>query len=250
MGELHLDIVTDRLKREFQVEAEAGAPQVAYREALCKGVKVDYRHVKQTGGKGQFAHVIMEVTPSDSSAGLEFIDNTTGGAIPKEFIKPIEDGVQTAMQSGTLAGFPVVGLKVTLLDGKHHEVDSSEMAFKTAGFMAIKQASKQAGVELLEPIMDVEVQVPEEFLGDVIGDLTARRGKILGMDTRAGFQTVAVRVPLERMFGYVTDLRSLTRGSAVFTMRFSHYEQAPQSITEKVVAEAKERGGTHGQGQV
>jgi elongation factor G len=248
MGELHLDIVTDRLKREFQVEAEAGAPQVAYREALCKGVKVDYRHVKQTGGKGQFAHVIMEVTPSDSSAGLEFIDNTTGGAIPKEFIKPIEDGVQTAMQSGTLAGFPVVGLKVTLLDGKHHEVDSSEMAFKTAGFMAIKQASKQAGVELLEPIMDVEVQVPEEFLGDVIGDLTARRGKILGMDTRAGFQTVAVRVPLERMFGYVTDLRSLTRGSAVFTMRFSHYEQAPQSITEKVVAEAKERGGTHGQG--
>ncbi len=250
MGELHLEVVADRIKREFKVEAEIGAPQVAYREALSKAVKVDYRHVKQTGGKGQFAQVVMEVTPTGSNTGLEFVDSTHGGSIPKEFIKPIEEGVKAAMQSGTLAGYPVVGVKVTLVDGKSHEVDSSEMAFKTAGFMAFKQASQKAGVELLEPIMDLEVQAPEEFLGDVISDLNSRRGKILGMDARAGLQTVAVRAPLERMFGYVTDLRSLSRGGAFFTMRFSHYEQAPQSITEKVVAEAKERGGTHGQGQV
>ncbi len=248
MGELHLEVIVDRLLREFQVKASVGAPQVAFKEALTKPVRVNYRHVKQTGGKGQFAQLVIEVEPMNEGVGLEFADKITGGAIPKEFIRPVEQGIRSAMQSGVLAGFPVIDVKVTLVDGKHHEVDSSEMAFRTAGFMAFKQASKQSGSVLLEPVMDVEVVVPEDFLGDVLGDLTARRGKILGMDSRSGLQTVAVRVPLERMFGYATDLRSLTQGRATFTMRFSHYEQAPQSLTEKVIAEAKQAGGTHGQG--
>ncbi len=250
MGELHLDVVADRLIREFGIEANVGAPQVAFREALTKSSKIDYRHVKQTGGKGQFAHVVMEVEPTERGIGLEFVDKITGGAIPKEYIKPVEQGIRAAMESGVLAGCPVVDIKVTLVDGKHHEVDSSEMAFRTAGFMAFKRACEKGAAALLEPIMDVEVVVPGEFLGDVLGDLTARRGKILGMESRAGIQTVGVRVPLARMFGYATDLRSLTQGRASFTMRFSHYEPAPQSVTEKVVEQFKKSGGAHGQGEV
>ncbi len=250
MGELHLEIVVDRLLREFQVEATAGEPQVAYRETLSKPVKIDYRHVKQTGGKGQFAAVVMEVEPAHRGAGLEFLDKISGGAIPKEFIKPVEDGVRGAMERGLLAGYPVSDVRVTLLDGKYHEVDSSEMAFRTAGFMAFREACKKGSSILLEPIMDVEVVAPGEFLGDVLGDLTSRRGKILGMESRNSVQTVGVRVPLARMFGYATDLRSLTQGRATFTMRFSHYEPAPQSVTEKVVAESKQSGGAHGQGEV
>ena len=250
MGELHLEIVVDRLLREFQVEAAAGEPQVAYRETLTKPVKIDYRHVKQTGGKGQFAAVVMDVEPADRGTRLEFVDKITGGAIPKEFIKPVEDGIRGAMERGLLAGFPVTDVKVTLVDGKYHEVDSSEMAFRTAGFMAFKEACKKGSSILLEPIMDVEVVTPGEFLGDVLGDLTSRRGKILGMESRTGVQTVGVRVPLARMFGYATDLRSLTQGRATFTMRFSHYEPAPQSVTEKVVAESKQSGGAHGQGEI
>jgi elongation factor G len=248
MGELHLEIVADRLQREFQVEAEIGEPQVAFREALTKSVRIDYRHVKQSGGKGQFAAVVVEVEPLNRGGGLEFVDKTTGGVVPKEFIKPIEDGIRRAMQSGVVAGYPVMDVKVTLVDGKHHEVDSSEMAFRTAGFMSFKKACREADSVLLEPIMDVEVVAPGEYVGDVLGDLTARRGKILGMEDRDGTQTVAVRVPLERMFGYATDMRSLTQGRATFTMRFSHYERAPQSLKEKVIAEAKQAGGTHGQG--
>jgi elongation factor G len=250
MGELHLEVVVDRLLREFQVEATVGEPQVAFRETLTKTVPVHYRHVKQTGGKGQFAEVVLDVEPLKEGAGLEFVDKITGGAIPKEFIKPVEEGIRSAMETGILAGFPVVDVKVTLQDGKFHEVDSSEMAFKMAGFMAFKEACAKGRTALLEPIMDVEVVVPGEFLGDVLGDLTARRGKILGMESRSGVQTVGVRVPLARMFGYATDLRSLTQGRATFTMRFSHYEPAPQSVMEKVVAEFKQSGGAHGQGEV
>ena len=250
MGELHLEIVVDRLLREFQVEAEVGEPQVAFRETLTKPCKIHYRHVKQTGGKGQFAEVVIEVAPINRGAGLEFADKITGGAIPKEFIKPVEEGIRTAMESGSLAGYPVVDLQVTLVDGKYHEVDSSEMAFRMAGIMAFREACSKGGTILLEPIMDVEVVSPGEFLGDVLGDLTARRGKILGMESRSGIQTVGVRVPLARMFGYATDLRSLTQGRATFTMRFSHYEPAPQSVVEKVVAEAKQSGGAHGQGEI
>jgi elongation factor G len=211
-------------------------------------VEIHYRHVKQTGGKGQFAEVVITVEPTNRGSGLEFADRITRGVIPKEFIKPVEQGVRNAMESGVLAGYPVVDVKVTLVDGKFHEVDSSEMAFKTAGFMAFRDACKKGRSILLEPIMDVEVVVPGEFLGDVLGDLTARRGKILGMESRSGIQTVGVRVPLDRMFGYATALRSLTQGRATFTMRFSHYEPAPQSVAEKVVAEAKQAGGAHVEG--
>ncbi|MCA1961982.1 MAG: elongation factor G [Desulfomonile sp.] len=250
MGELHLEIVADRLVREFQVEAAVGAPQVAFRETITAPSKIHYRHVKQTGGKGQFAEVVIKVEPATASPGLIFEEKITRGVIPKEFIKPVEEGIRSAMESGVLAGFPVVDVKVTLIDGKFHEVDSSEMAFRTAGFMAFKEACRKGKSILLEPIMDVEVVSPGEFLGDVLGDLTARRGKILGMESRSGIQIIGVRVPLERMFGYATDLRSLTQGRATFTMRFSHYEPAPQSLAEKVVAEARQAGGTHGEGEV
>jgi elongation factor G len=235
--------------REFQVAASVGRPEVAYRETITAPSKVHYRHVKQTGGKGQFAEVVIEVEPAKAGSGLEFVDKITRGVIPKEFIKPVEEGIRAAMESGVLAGYPVVNMKATLVDGKYHEVDSSEMAFRTAGFRAFKEASRKGRCILLEPIMDVEVVTPGEFLGDVLGDLTARRGKILGMESRAGIQTVGVRVPLERMFGYATDLRSLTQGRATFTMRFSHYEPTPQSVAEKLV-EAKQSGGSHGEGEV
>ncbi len=250
MGELHLEIVIDRLVREFHVQAQVGSPQVAFRETISQASDCHYRHVKQTGGKGQFAEVVIKVEPLTRGAGFEFSDKITGGAIPKEFIKPVEEGVRKAMEIGPLGGYPIVDVKVVLLDGKFHEVDSSEMAFKTAGFMAFKEAVKKARCILLEPIMDVEVVTPGEFLGDVLGDLTARRGKILGMESRSGIQTVGVRVPLERMFGYATDLRSLSQGRATYTMRFSHYEPAPHSLTEKVVADFKHSGGAHGQGEV
>ncbi len=250
MGELHLEIIIDRLLREFQVEAVVGEPEVAFRESLSKEIRINYRHVKQTGGKGQFAEVALDVKPIARGLGFEFVDKITGGAIPKEFIKPVQDGIRWAMESGVIAGYPVVDIRVTLFDGKFHEVDSSEMAFKMAGFMAFKEACRKGESILLEPIMDVEVVAPGEFLGDVLGDLTARRGKILGMESRFGIQTVGVKVPLARMFGYATDIRSLTQGRATFTMRFSHYEPAPQSVTEKVVAQFKQSGGAHGQGEV
>jgi elongation factor G len=250
MGELHLEIVVDRLVREFQVEATVGEPQVAFRETLTKPTKTHYRHVKQTGGKGQFAEVVVQVEPLSRGAGFEFTDSITGGAIPREYIKPVEEGVRKAMENGPLAGYPVVDVHVTLCHGKFHEVDSSEMAFKTAGFMAFKEAARKSRAVLLEPIMDVEVVAPGEFVGDVLGDLTARRGKILGMKTRSGIHTVGVRVPLARMFGYATDLRSRTQGRATFTMRFSHYEPAPHSVTEKVLADSKQSGGADGQGEV
>jgi elongation factor G len=250
MGELHLEIVADRLQREFQVEAAVGEPEVSFRETISKPVEIHYRHVKQTGGKGQFAEVLLQIAPAKRGAGFEFQDKITRGAIPKEFIKPVEEGIRNAMESGALAGYPVVDVRAILVDGKHHEVDSSEMAFRTAGFMAFRDACKKGGGILLEPIMDVEVVTPGEYLGEVLGGLTSRRGKILGMESRLGIQTVGVRIPLERMFGYATDLRSLTQGRGTFTMRFSHYEPAPQSLAEKVVAKARQSGGAHGEGKV
>ena len=250
MGELHLEIVADRLLREFHVAADVGEPEVAFRETITRAQKIHYRHVKQSGGKGQFAEIVIEVEPTTRGSGLEFVEKIKGGAVPKEFIKPVEEGVRKAMETGALAGYPVVDVKVTLVDGKHHEVDSSEMAFRTAGFMALREACQKGHSLLLEPIMDVEVVTPGEFLGDVLGDLTARRGKILGMDSRTGIQTVGVRVPLHRMFGYATALRSSTQGRGTFTMQFSHYEPAPQSLAERVVAEAKRTGGAHGEGEV
>jgi elongation factor G len=248
MGELHLEIVVERLRREFGVQVQVGEPQTAYRETPSKPARVHYRHVKQTGGKGQFAEVVFEMEPGSRGSGFEFVDKITRGVIPKEYIKPVEDGVKLAMEQGPLAKFPVVDVKVTLVDGKSHEVDSSEMAFRTAGFMAFREACRKAGTVLLEPVMDVEVVCPGEFLGDVLGDLTARRGKILGMESRHGIQTVGVRAPLQRMFGYATDLRSLTQGRATFTMRFSHYEPAPQSVSENVASKVKQAGGAHGEG--
>lgn len=250
MGELHLEIVVDRLVREFQVEATVGEPQVAFRETIGRSTKIHYRHVKQTGGKGQFAEVMMQVDPLKRGEGFQFTDSITGGAIPKEYIRPVEEGIRRAMEKGPLAGYPMVDVHVNLYDGKFHEVDSSEMAFKTAGFMAFREAAKKSQPVLLEPIMDVEVVTPGEFLGDVLGDLTSRRGRILGMESRSGIQTVGVRVPLARMFGYATDLRSRTQGRATFTMRFSHYEPAPHSVTEKVLADSKHSGGADGQGEV
>jgi len=241
MGELHLEIIVDRLLREFKVEASVGKPQVAYKETIKKGVKAEAKYVKQTGGRGQYGHVCLELEPGERGEGFEFINKIVGGAIPKEFINPIENGIKEAMESGTLAGFPVVDVKVTLLDGSFHDVDSSEMAFKIAGSMCFKDGMKKGGQVLLEPIMDVEVVVPEQFMGDVIGDLSSRRGKVLGMEARAGFQVVTATVPLANMFGYSTDLRSATQGRASYSMQFSFYEPVPSSVLETITAKAAVR---------
>ena len=241
MGELHLEIIVDRLLREFKVEASVGKPQVAYKETILRSAKAEGKYIKQTGGRGQYGHVWLEVEPNEPGKGFEFINKIVGGVVPREYIPAVEAGVKEAMEAGTLAGYPVVDVKVTLFDGSYHDVDSSEMAFKIAGSMGFKEAVKKAGQVLLEPIMDVEVVVPEQFMGDVIGDLNSRRGKVLGMDSRAGFQVISAKVPLANMFGYSTDLRSLTQGRASFTMQFSHYEQVPSSVMEALTAKAQAR---------
>ncbi len=238
MGELHLEIIVDRLLREFKVEASVGKPQVAYKETIKKAVSAEAKYVKQTGGRGQYGHVCLELEPSERGEGFEFINKIVGGAIPKEFINPIENGIKESMEAGTLAGFPVVDVKVTVVDGSFHDVDSSEMAFKIAGSMCFKDGMKKGGQVLLEPIMDVEVVVPEQFMGDVIGDLSSRRGKVLGMEARAGFQVVTATVPLANMFGYSTDLRSATQGRASYSMQFSFYEPVPTSVLETITAKA------------
>jgi len=239
MGELHLEIIVDRLLREFKVEASVGKPQVAYKETVTRKNKAEGRYIKQTGGRGQYGHVYIELEPGETGAGFEFVNKVVGGSIPREFINPVENGIKEALDTGTLAGYPVVDVKVTLYDGSYHDVDSSEMAFKIAGSMAFKEACKGAGQILLEPIMGVEVVVPEQFMGDVIGDLNSRRGRIMGMDSRGGFQVVTSKIPLANMFGYSTDLRSRTQGRATFTMEFSHYEQVPNSVTEVLTAKAQ-----------
>lgn len=242
MGELHLDIIVDRMRREFKVEANVGAPMVAYRETIRKTVeKYEYTHKKQTGGSGQFARVIIALEPMEADAEEEyaFEDKVTGGRVPREYIPSVNAGIQDAMQSGVLAGYPMVGIKATLLDGAYHEVDSSEMAFKVAGSMALKEAAKKASPVLLEPIMAVEVRTPEEYMGDVIGDLNSRRGQISSMDEQHGVRVVKASVPLSEMFGYVGDLRSKTQGRAVYSMEFDSYAEVPRNVADEIVGKAK-----------
>ena len=236
MGELHLEIIVDRLLREFKVEANVGAPQVAYKETIRKAVDQDTKYARQSGGKGQYGHVKIHVEPNESGKGYEFVNTVVGGAIPKEYIPAIDAGIQGAMLSGTVAGYPVVDVKVTLFDGSYHEVDSSEMAFKIAGSMAFKEAMRKADPTLLEPIMKVCVIVPDEYMGDVIGDLNARRGQIQGYEMRSGAQQIDAFVPLAEMFGYATDLRSRTQGRGQYTMEPSHYIELPKGLQEKLIA--------------
>ncbi|MBJ6725857.1 elongation factor G [Geomesophilobacter sediminis] len=239
MGELHLEIIVDRLMREFKVEANVGKPQVAYRETITKKVKVEGKFVRQSGGRGQFGHVWLEIEPQEPGKGYEFVDAIKGGVVPREYIPAVDKGIREACDTGVMAGYPVVDVKVTLVDGSYHEVDSSEMAFKIAGSMGFKEGCTKASPSLLEPIMSVEVVVPEEYMGDVIGDLNSRRGRIMGMEGRAGAQVVASMVPLAQMFGYSTDLRSATQGRATYTMTFDHYEPVPKSVAEEIVAKIK-----------
>ena len=235
MGELHLEIIVDRLLREFKVEANVGKPQVSYKETITKSATVDTRYVRQTGGKGQFAHVKLTVEPNESGKGYEFVDKIVGGAIPKEFIPCVDQGIQGAMQAGVLAGYQVVDVKVTLLDGSFHEVDSSELAFKICGSMAFKEACEKAGPTLLEPIMKVVVTAPDDYMGDVMGDLNARRGMITGTDVRPGAAEITANVPLSSMFGYATDLRSKTQGRANYSMEPSHYVELPKNLQDQII---------------
>ncbi|MGE5248206.1 MAG: elongation factor G [Verrucomicrobiota bacterium] len=239
MGELHLEIIVDRLLREFKVEANVGRPQVAYRETITRTAKQEGRYVRQTGGRGQFGHVWITVEPGEKGKPFEFVNKIVGGVVPKEYIGAIEKGIVEAAEGGVIAGYPVVDVKVTLIDGSYHEVDSSEMAFKIAGSMAFKAGCQNAGPILLEPVMGVEVVSPEEFMGDVIGDLSSRRGRIQGIEARGNTQVIAAHVPLAHMFGYATDLRSKTQGRATYTMQFDHYEPAPQSVSEEVISKVK-----------
>jgi elongation factor G len=242
MGELHLEVLVDRMRREFGVEANVGKPQVAYRETITKPVqKVDYTHKKQTGGSGQFGRVIINVEPTggEGDGGYEFENKITGGRIPREYIPSVDTGCQDAMEFGVLAGYPMVDVKVTLTDGAYHDVDSSELAFKIAGSMAFKDAARRAGPALLEPMMAVEVITPEEFMGDVIGDINSRRGQVQAMDERAGARVVEATVPLSEMFGYVGDLRSRTQGRASYSMQFDSYAQVPNSVAEEIIAKAR-----------
>jgi elongation factor G len=238
MGELHLEVIVDRMMREFRVDANVGRPQVAYKETITVPVKAEGRHVRQSGGKGQYGHAIVEFEPQEQGKGYEFVDKIVGGAIPREFIAPIDAGIREAMLTGGQAGFPVVDLKATVVDGSFHEVDSSEMAFKIAGSLALKEAIRRGRSVILEPIMAVEVTTPDEFMGDVIGDLNARRGQIQGMEMRSGAQVVRANVPLASMFGYATDLRSATQGRATYTMQFDHYSPLPNNLAEELVAKA------------
>jgi elongation factor G len=238
MGELHLEIIVDRLLREFKVEANVGAPQVAYKEALTKAVDVEGKFVRQSGGRGQYGHCRVRFTPMDPNGEhlYEFVNAIVGGAIPKEYIPAVDEGIQEAMQSGSLAGYPVLGVKAECYDGSYHEVDSSEMAFHIAGSMAFKEAMRKGDPTLLEPLMRVDVTVPEEYMGDVIGDINSRRGRIEGMDNVNGTQVIHGFVPLSEMFGYATDLRSKTQGRGTYSMFFDHYEAVPKSISEKILS--------------
>ena len=236
MGELHLEIIVDRMKREFKVEAEVGAPQVAYRETIRSSVNKEYKYAKQSGGRGQYGHVFLKIEPQEPGAGYTFVDEIKGGVIPKEFVQPVNKGIEEAMGRGIQAGYPVVDVKVTLYDGSYHDVDSSEMAFKLAGSMGFREGARQANPVILEPLMKVEVEVPEEYMGDVIGDISKRRGQVNGMNDRAGNKIVDAFVPLSEMFGYSTDLRSMTQGRATYAMEFDHYEEVPTNVAKEIVA--------------
>ncbi|MDZ4713481.1 MAG: elongation factor G, partial [bacterium] len=239
MGELHLDIIVDRLKREFRVEANVGNPMVAYKETIKKKVIQEGKFVRQSGGKGQFGHVWIEIEPNEKGKGFVFINGIVGGSIPKEFINPVSDGIEEAMKNGVLAGYPVEDIKVKLFDGSFHDVDSSEMAFKIAGSMAFKEGARKANPILLEPIMEVEVVTPEDYMGDVMGDLSSRRGRIEGMSQRSDAHVIKALVPLSEMFGYATTMRSMTQGRAIYTMQFSHYDEAPKSVSEQIIEKVK-----------
>lgn len=239
MGELHLEILVDRMLREFKVEAGIGAPQVAYRETIRKAIKCEGKFIRQSGGKGQYGHVAISLEPGEPGSGFEFVSKIVGGTVPKEYIGPAEQGMKEACESGILAGYPLIDVKVTLIDGSYHEVDSSEMAFKIAGSIAVKEGALKASPVLLEPIMKVEIEVPENFLGDAIGDLNSRRGQIEGMGSDAGIAKVNAKVPLAEMFGYATDIRSKTQGRGIFTMEFSHYDEVPRNVAETIIGKNK-----------
>jgi elongation factor G len=239
MGELHLEIIVDRMMREYKVEANVGKPQVAYRETIRKHSEAEGKYIRQTGGRGQYGHVKLRIDPNDKGKGFEFVNEIVGGSVPKEYIRPIENGIKEALEGGVLAGYPMVDIKATLYDGSYHEVDSDEMAFKIAASMGFKEAARRASPVLLEPIMSVEVVVPEEFMGTIIGDLNSRRGRIEGVEHRAGSQVIKSLVPLAEMFGYATQMRSNTQGRATFSMHFAHYDEAPRSVTEEIVAKVQ-----------
>ena len=240
MGELHLEIIVDRMLREFKVDAEVGQPQVAYRETIRKTVEQEYKYAKQSGGRGQYGHVFLRLEPLPAASGFEFVNDIKGGVVPKEYIPAVEKGCKEALQSGVLAGYPVEDVKVTLFDGSYHEVDSSEMAFKLAASMGFKEGARKAGAVILEPMMKVEVETPEDYMGDVIGDLNKRRGQVNSMDERNGNKIVAAFCPLAQMFGYSTDLRSMTQGRATYSMEFDHYEEVPKNVSEEII---KKRNG-------
>jgi elongation factor G len=235
MGELHLENIVDRLRREFKVDANVGRPQVSYKEAITKTVEQDERYVRQSGGRGQYGHVKVIFEPGVPGTGFVFENKIVGGNVPKEYVPAIQQGIKESMANGVLAGYPVVDLKATLIDGSYHEVDSSEMAFKVAASLAFRNAARKAGAVLLEPIMNVEVVVPQDYLGDVMGDLNSRRGQIRGINPRPDAQVVEADVPLSEMFGYATSLRSMTQGRAIYTMEFKEYQQAPKAVQEELV---------------
>jgi elongation factor G len=239
MGELHLEIIVDRLLREFKVGANVGKPQVAYKETIRTKSKAEGKFVRQTGGRGQYGHVYLEIEPSEPGKMFEFVNAIVGGAIPREYISAVEKGIKEATDRGILAGYPIVNVTVKLYDGSYHEVDSSEMAFKIAGSMGFREAAKKANPVLLEPIMSVEAVTPEEHLGDVIGNLSSRRGKVQNIERRGNAQVIRAQVPLSEMFGYATDLRSMTQGRATYTMQFSHYEEVPKGVSEEIVAKVR-----------
>jgi elongation factor G len=239
MGELHLEIIVDRMMREFKVDAKVGKPQVSYKETISKTVEAEGKFIRQSGGKGQYGHVKIVLSPNDPGKGFEFEDAIVGGAIPREYISSVRTGIENATNNGVLAGYPIRDIKVRLIDGSYHDVDSSEMAFKIAGSMALQDGCRKADPKLLEPVMSVEVVVPEEYLGDVIGDINSRRGKISGIIPRKDAQVVVALVPLSDMFGYATQLRSLTQGRAIYTMQFSHYDRVPESIAKEVIEKTK-----------
>ena len=243
MGELHLEVLVDRLLREFGVPVNVGKPMVAYRETITQNARSEGRFVRQSGGRGQYGHVVLEMEPSAAGEKVQFIDAIKGGVIPREFIPAVEKGVREAAESGVLAGYPVVGVKATLVDGSFHEVDSSELAFKIAGSMGFKDGVKRAKPILLEPIMALEVIVPEDFIGEVSGELASRRGRVTNLESRNGLRVITAKVPLAEMFGYATQLRSYTQGRATFTMQFSHYERVPTTIAEEAIGRARQAEG-------
>ncbi len=235
MGELHLDIIVDRMKREFKVEANVGAPQVAYREGIRQVVEAEGKFVRQSGGRGQYGHVVLRIEPQEQGKGYEFVNEIVGGVVPREYIPAVDKGIQEQMENGVLAGYPMEDVKVTLIDGSYHDVDSNEMAFKIAGSMGFREGALKAGAYLLEPMMKVEVVTPEDYMGDVMGDLNRRRGIVQGMDDSVSGKIIRAEVPLAEMFGYATDLRSATQGRATYSMEFARYAEAPASVADAVI---------------